>query len=37
MHGRESIFCPECGFRLQTGEVAAASLEAASLEADSAG
>lgn len=20
MHGRESIFCPECGFRIETGE-----------------
>ena len=28
MHGRASIFCPECGFRIETGEAAANSREA---------
>lgn len=27
MHGRDSIFCPECGFRIETGETAANGLE----------
>jgi rubrerythrin len=27
MHGRASIFCPECGFRLETDEPAANSRE----------
>ena len=26
MHGRASIFCPECGFRLETEEVPANAL-----------
>ena len=30
MHGRGSIFCPECGLRVETGETAANGLESTS-------
>jgi hypothetical protein len=30
MHGRGSVFCPECGFTLETGESAANGLQSTS-------